>query len=109
MKLRPKGLQVLVKLQTVEEKTDGGIILPSELVDREQNGQFIGVVEEFGLFAFSDWEGLGETLEERCETYGIKVGDTVLFRRYDGVGAPLDEFTDHRLIPSNCILAVVEK
>ena len=109
MKLHPKGLQVLVKLDKVEEVSDGGIIMPTDLVEREQNGQFLGVVEEFGLFAFSDWEGLGENLEERCENYDIKIGDTVLFRRYDGVGAPLDEFKDHRLIPSNCILAVVEK
>lgn len=106
--IHPKGLQVLVNLTTVEKVSDGGIVLPSDMVDREQNGQFAGVVESFGPFAFSDWEDLGDTLEERCESYGIKVGDTVIFQRYDGVAPPLEGFKDHRLIPSNCILAVLE-
>ena len=108
--VKPKGLQLLVKLVEVEELSEGGIVLgTSTELEREQAGQFIGEVEDIGPYAFSDWEDLGETLEERCENYGVQIGSTVIFQRYDGVAPPLDGFKNHRLIPSNCILGIVEK
>ena len=110
MNLMPKGDHILVKLVEVEEKSAGGIIMgtPNEL-NREQAGQFIANVEEIGLFAFSEWENLGDTLQERCDYYGVNVGDTVVFHRYDGLQIALDEYKNHRLIPSNCIIGKLEK
>lgn len=110
MNLMPKGDHILVKLVEVEEKSAGGIIMgtPNEL-NREQAGQFIAKVEEIGPFAFSEWDGLGDTLQERCNNYGVNVGDTVVFHRYDGLQIALDEYKNHRLIPSNCIIGKLEK
>ena len=107
--IKPKGLQLLVKLIDVDEKSDGGIILgTSTELEREQAGQFIGEVEDISPFAFSDWEDLGDTLEDRCENYGVHIGSAVIFQRYDGVAPPIPEFKNHRLIPSHCIIGVLE-
>ncbi|TDI83207.1 MAG: co-chaperone GroES [Betaproteobacteria bacterium] len=112
MNLIPKGDHILVKLVEVEEKSAGGIIMgtPNEL-NREQAGQFIAKVEEIGPFAFSEWEwdDLDDTLQARCNNYGVNVGDTVVFHRYDGLQIALDEYKNHRLIPSNCIIGKLEK
>mgnify|MGYP003681600364 CR=1 FL=1 len=39
----------------------------------------------------------------------LNVGDTVVFHRYDGLQIALDEYKNHRLIPSNCIIGKLEK
>ncbi len=108
MKVKPVGNQLLVELENVEEVSDGGIILSQKEVKREQDGQDIGEIIAFGPLVYFDWEDMGETAEERAESWGVKIGDKVIFHRYDGNTPRIEGYENHRLIGSNCIIAKVE-
>lgn len=43
--LKPLGDRVLVKIKTVEEKTDGGILLPTTAQSKPQSGEVVAVGE----------------------------------------------------------------
>ena len=110
MEIIPRANQILIKLVEVEEVNEWGFVMGTKMeINREQEGQFIGTIEAFGPFAFTEWDNIGETLTERCNNMGYAVGDRVLFRRYDGYAPPLDEFKNHRIIESHCLLATLEE
>lgn len=110
MKINPVGDQILVKLVEVEEISEGGIVLHTQHQQkREQDGQYMGEVLSFGPSIFMDkYDNIGETPEERAKFMGVKIGDTVIFHRYDGEKPPPKDFEDYRLIVCNCIIATVE-
>lgn len=43
--LKPLGDRVLVKIKTVEERTDGGILLPSTALNKPNAGEVVAVGE----------------------------------------------------------------
>lgn len=43
--LKPLGDRVLIKIKTVEEKTTGGILLPSSAQSKPQGGQVVAIGE----------------------------------------------------------------
>jgi co-chaperonin GroES (HSP10) len=96
-------------LDEVEEKSEGGIVIatPTER-NREQIGQDVGVVEKLGPMAFLEWEGIGDTPEERAAAFGIKIGDKVMFDRYEGKAPRVRGYENHRLINGICIHGKVE-
>lgn len=109
MKVNPCRDNVLVKLEIVEEKSEGGIIMNSlKDLKREQNGQFQGEIIALGPLSFYEWEGLGNSPEERAKASGIKIGDMAIFHRYDGEDPGVKGYENHRLIPSNLIIGTVE-
>ena len=50
----PKGYQILVIKPTIEEKTAGGIIKPSEVIRKEEAGAVVGLVLKMGDMAYQD-------------------------------------------------------
>lgn len=74
--LQPLGHAVLVKPYVVEERTSGGIILPSEVRTKDQLAEQKAVVVEVGKFAWSNEP------EPRA-----KVGDRILFSKWAGYQA----------------------
>lgn len=69
----PRGNKLLVKPVEIEEKTEGGILLPTQAVDREMMAQMYGVAIEIGPMCWVDEP------EPRC-----KVGERIIFARYAG-------------------------
>jgi co-chaperonin GroES (HSP10) len=105
----PTGTKILVRLDEVEEVSAGGIVMATATErNREQIGQDVGVVELFGPMAFLEWENMGDTPEERAATFGIKIGDKVLFDRYEGKAPRVLGYENHRLINGICIHGKVE-
>jgi len=105
----PCGDRILVKLDDVEEKSAGGIIMATASErEREQVGQDCGVVISLGPLIFLDYEGLGDTPEDRTASYGVKVGDRVTFDRYEGKAPRVVGYERHRLIRSMAIQGVVK-
>ncbi len=72
------GDKVLVRPVKVEEKTSGGIVLPSMSQDKEQMAQQMGYLV-----------GIGAAAVGRSELDGIALGDLVLFPRYPGQEFPV--------------------
>ncbi len=71
--------KILVSPMKVEEKTSGGIVLPSASQEKEQLAQQLGVVIAMGSLA-----------QAAPEMEGIELGDTVLFPRYRGQDFPVN-------------------
>jgi len=67
--------RVLLKLDSVEEVTESGIIISKTLVDKERKAIEMGTVVSIGDQAFKDFGGDATT---------IAVGDRVVIARYSG-------------------------
>lgn len=108
MKIRPAGHYVLIKVDDVEETTESGIVIRSKNEQlREHEGRDIGTILEFGPLAYK-----GFAHAETPKEWGVKVGDRVEFKRYDGkvprLAEDREEFQNLRLICDNDIIAVME-
>ena len=96
--LKPTGYGILIKLDVVEEKSAGGIVLASESVEKERRGRSTGTVVELGSLAYSDFEGGA----------WVKPGDKIFFRRYSGPYMPFnDEY--YMIVEDRCILGTMDK
>jgi len=67
--LRPLGKRVIIKRLEAEEKTASGIVLPSQAKEKPQ---------------------LAEVLAVSSEVTDVKVGDTVVFKKYVGTEIKVD-------------------
>ncbi len=101
--ISPCGAILLIKVDGVEKKTAGGIVLPDKHVEREQKGAGVGTVVAIGPLAWSDDKANG--FDDWC-----KVGDKVVFNRYEGIIPPIEGMDDgtYRLINDNTIMAVIK-
>lgn len=109
MKIKPAGHYVLVEVVPIEVQTDSGIVLYSKSeLEREHGGRDIGKLISVGPLAYQ-----GFAHAENAEDWGVKVGDLVEFKRYDGkiprLSEKFEEFKNLRLICDNDIIAVIEE
>jgi|TARA_B100000424_G_scaffold248928_1_gene222416 co-chaperonin GroES (HSP10) len=96
----PKGYKLLIAIPKLEEKTQGGVIIPDKLKGLEQTASIIGLVIALGEAAYKDAEKFPDG--PYC-----KEGDFVIFRSYSGTRFKLrgEEF---RLINDDTVEAVVD-
>lgn len=88
--LTPLGYTVLVALDTIAEKSDGGIIIPERHRNREDSASERGRIILMSAMAFKggDWAGVDHP----------QVGDTVLFQRYSGTEIEGDDKKKYRIV-----------
>ena len=55
--LYPVEFKILVKLDTIDEKSAGGIFIPATLRDKQQMMQVEATLIAYGGNAFEDWTG----------------------------------------------------
>jgi co-chaperonin GroES (HSP10) len=96
----PTGYKILVAMPKVEEKTDGGIYRPDQLIHAEQTASIFGCVVALGPDAYAN-------LEKFPNGPWCKEGDWVVFRSYSGTRFRL-EGTEYRLINDDTVEAVVD-
>lgn len=96
----PKGYKLLIAIPKMEEKTQGGVIIPDKLKGLEQTASIVGLVISVGQAAYKDAEKFPDG--PYC-----KEGDFVIFRSYSGTRFKLrgEEF---RLINDDTVEAVVD-
>ena len=96
----PKGYKLLIAIPKLEEKTQGGVIIPDKLKGLEQTASIIGLVIALGEAAYKDADKFPDG--PYC-----KEGDFVIFRSYSGTRFKLrgEEF---RLINDDTVEAVVD-
>lgn len=99
--ISPTEYKVLVKTEETEEKTEGGIIIPDIVKDRNQSAATKGEIIDVSPLAFQydDWNGFEECIPRR--------GDKVAFARYSGVTIEGDDGIEYRLINDKDIAAVL--
>lgn len=98
MALRPLGYGVLVKLDLINEKTEGGIYLSPQTSERETRGQCTGIVMGLGHKAYDD-----------SEKAWVKKGDRVFFRRYAGPFIKVSDDESFMVLKDVDILGVLGK
>ena len=96
----PKAYKLLIAIPNLEEKTQGGVIIPDKLKGLEQTASIVGLVIALGDAAYKDAEKFPDG--PYC-----KEGDFVIFRSYSGTRFKLrgEEF---RLINDDTVEAVVD-
>lgn len=135
MKIKPLGTYVLVKVKEIEEKTEGGIVIPEEFAKKEQAVTEQGVVVAFGPCCYKGWTGcesprfkemaLKEMGNEASvdvfeywkwfdpdypphKNWGVDIGMKVEFRKYEGKKSIVEGYENYRYIPDTHILGVID-
>jgi co-chaperonin GroES (HSP10) len=96
---KPVGYRMLIALPKVEEKTKGGIIMPGDLVKKEETASIVGRVLAMGADCYLDAARFpnGAYCGE---------GDWVMFRAYSGTRFTVDK-QEYRLINDDIVEGVV--
>lgn len=95
-KIKPTEYRVLVRLDPVEEKTAGGVILAKDTRDRKQMAQIVGELIAVGGNAFEGWH---DPIPQ--------IGDRVLIAKYSGDRPPLDETETYAVCNDKDVVAVI--
>ncbi len=96
----PTGYRLLIALPEIDEKTEGGVIMPDGLVKDESTASIIGFVIKAGPDAYSDKERFPNG--PWC-----KEGDFVIFRSYSGTRFKVHG-KEFRLINDDTVEGVVD-
>jgi chaperonin GroES len=93
-KIKPIGANILVKPVDEEKKTVTGIVLP-DTVDKEkpQTGKVVAL-------------GTGKIVAGKKVEFNVKVGDTVLFKKYSPDEIEIDD-ENYLIMTEDDILAVM--
>ena len=73
--LTPVLHRIILKLDSIEEVTASGIVIPKDLIEKERKAVEIGTVVSIGETAFKDYGGSIDT---------VKIGDRVIIAKYSG-------------------------
>ena len=86
MTVKPLGERVLIEVKGSEEKTAGGLVIPTKKKKKTMEGTIIAVGD--------------------ADTIKLKVGDKVIYDKYAGTQIKI-EGKDHILIKAEEVLAVI--
>jgi chaperonin GroES len=97
--IKPAGHRVLVKVEEIEEKTKGGILLPKQVADQQTMANIFGTLVAAGPNAWKAFD-TGEPW--------AKVGDRVAFAKYGGfIIEDPETLEQFRLLNDEDITAVI--
>lgn len=101
----PMGFKVLVKIKELEEKTKGGIIIPTDTREKEEAASQIATIVDYGRAAFTI--GVADLPNE----WDIKpeVGNKVVLNRYAGITIEGNDKKEYRLVNDKEILAILSE
>ncbi|KAK1377867.1 Chaperonin Cpn [Heracleum sosnowskyi] len=92
--LKPLGDRVLIKIKTVEEKTTGGILLPSSAQSKPQGGQVVAI-------------GEGRTVGPNKVAVSVKTGAQVVYSKYAGTEVEFNG-SNHLILKEDDIVGILD-
>lgn len=92
--LKPLGDRVLVKIKTVEEKTVGGILLPTTAQSKPQGGEVVAV-------------GEGRSVGKTQVDISVKTGAQVIYSKYAGTEVEFNG-SNHLILKEDDIVGTLE-
>ncbi len=97
----PFRFNVLVELEELEEKTKGGIILPSDLLDKENAAAQVATIIDIAQGAFCDDLSPDEFRPKP------EVGSKILIEKYQGSKVKGNDNKDYVILQDKQILAIL--
>ena len=88
MKVKPLGDRVLLKADTGDEKTSGGLFIPQTAQEKTQTASVIAIGDD-------------------TETITVKVGDRVMHDKYAGTQIKIDG-EEHLIVNFADVIAVIK-
>ena len=104
--IKPLGFYVLVEMVEFDEATEGGIILPGDLVSKEQEATDVGYVRAVGPTAYHGYPGCDDEIPH--EQWGLAIGQKIEYRRFEGKRSVVKDCENYRYIPDSHIIGVIE-
>lgn len=92
--IKPLGDRVLVKIKTAEEKTVGGILLPTTAQTKPQGGEIVAV-------------GEGRTVGKTKVDISVKAGTQVVYSKYAGTELEFNG-SNHLILKEDDIVGILE-
>ncbi|XP_062148312.1 20 kDa chaperonin, chloroplastic [Alnus glutinosa] len=92
--IKPLGDRVLVKIKTAEEKTEGGILLPTSSQTKPQGGEVVAV-------------GEGKTFGKTKVDLSVKTGSQVVYSKYAGTELEFNG-SKHLILKDDDIVGILE-
>ena len=84
-------------------------MMPGDLVALEQDATSVGYIRAFGPTAYVGYPGCDKEGEESpSEQWGLKVGQKVEYRKFEGKASSMTGYENHRYIPDSHIIGAVE-
>tara|TARA_B100000424_G_C22714992_1_gene388852 strand:- start:86 stop:514 length:429 start_codon:yes stop_codon:yes gene_type:complete len=102
----PTGWRILILPYKGKAKTESGVYLPDQVVEREALATVCGYVLKLGPLAYQDPEKFGTTANGQTGVW-CKKGDWVIFGRYAGSRFKI-EGGEVRLLNDDEILATIK-
>lgn len=99
--ITPVEFNVLVKQDAVEEKTKGGLHLPTEIQDREKHGQTRGIIVAVSEMAFN-----ADVWPQDVER--PKPGQRIAFAKHSGTFVDGTDGEEYRVIKDKDVVALIE-
>ena len=101
----PLGYRVLIKMDKINEKTEGGIIITTNAKELEEAGNQTGRIVDNGPAAFTT--GVVDLPNEWDRK--PEIGARVIFNRYAGIRVFIDDLPEgeYRLMSDKEILAII--
>ena len=99
--ITPVEFNVLVKQDAVEEKTKGGLHLPTELQERERHGQTRGIIVAVADLAFNEdvWPG---------DKPRPAAGQRIAFAKHAGTFVEGTDGEEYRVIKDKDVVGLIE-
>ncbi len=107
MKIKALGFNVIVEMEVVEEVSEGGIVLPSDLIAKEQDATDVGYIRDIGPTAWDGYPGCDKEGKTPAECWGIEIGMKVEYRRFEGKKSAHPDYPNHRYIPDSHIIGAI--
>lgn len=92
--IKPLGDRVLVKIKTSEEKTAGGILLPTNAQTKPLAGEVVAV-------------GEGKTVGKKKVDISLKTGTQVVYSRYTGTDLEFNG-SNHLILKEDDVVGILE-
>ena len=113
MKIRPLGFYILIEVDKVENISEGGIVLPDSLINKEQSACEFGTIVAIGPTAFAGMPGCEYDPDNKrkiwgAEAWGLKIGDRVEYRRYEGKVSSVEGEENMRYVPDTQIIGGID-
>ena len=95
--IHPQGDRVLVMVETINEKTEGGILLPETHKRDHEQAQQAGKLVDTGVDAWSDYQ-----------KPFAEIGDRVMFARHGGIEVTGKDGVLYRIMNDTDITATLD-